>query len=642
MFYPLSSGQSYPLGVSVHKSWHNFAFFSQKNCRWLLLLYYPEESLPFLKVAMKNTKGVWHVSVANLPPSFEYLYQIHSQDAFHNSQDAFHKRNQGMLDPYAKDLTTPTLWNQLSKQTIHCCYHTPSSFDWEDDARPMIPMEQLIIYEMHVRGFTQDPSSQAIHPGTFLGIVEKIPYLVDLGINAVELMPIYEFYEWDYAPNPHLKDLCQYWGYSPINFFTPMRRYGTSYTLKTLVKSLHQVGIEVILDVVYNHTLEGQGKNFSFRGIDPLTYYLIDDQGQDLNYSGCGNTFNCNHPITQQLILDSLRHWVLEYHVDGFRFDLASVLTRDVDGKPISPSPLIEKIIADPILGTTKLIAEPWDAGGLYQVGSFPGWRFSEWNGKYQDSARKFLSGRGDQKEIRERLMGSHDLYHKHFPAKSINFITSHDGFSLRDLVSYQHKHNHDNYENNRDGRDENYSWNCGTEGVTNHSHIQRIRDRQMRNFLLMLLTSQGVPMLLMGDEYGHTKYGNNNTWCQDNRLNYFLWDQLRTNQSLHHYVKKLIRLRKSHPDFQSLQFLSKSEVVWYDLMDGQAFAYQLRKRILVAFNPTPFLTKWSLPSGRWQSLVDTYHSDSSCHSVIFKNQIYPLYPFSSVLLSGVPSSSSL
>ena len=469
----------------------------------------------------------------------------------------------------------------------------------------------MIIYEMHVRSFTRDPSSCVESSGTFLGIIEKIPHLVALGINAVELLPIYEFNERENCKTKPKTggSLLNYWGYSPENFFTPMRRFGTPEEFKQLVKQLHKSGIEVILDVVYNHTSEGSDPNYyrSFRGIDNAAYYMLDKNGY-LNYSGCGNTFNCHNSAAMTLILDSLRYWVLEYHIDGFRFDLAPILTRDCLGKPLKHPPLIEKITKDPLLGATKLIAEPWDCGGLYQVGHFPSWRFSEWNDRYRNAVRRFFRGEEVKEEMKQRILGSPDLYEGHLPSKSINFITIHDGFTLRDLVSYEQKHNEENGEKNLDGTEDNISWNCGIEGVTTDPNIRRLRDRQMRNFLFILLISQGIPMLLMGDEYGHTRRGNNNVWCQDNQLNYFLWDELEKNRPLFQFLSKLISFRKKCPLLRSKHFLLPEEVLWHPHPSNHFLSFTLKETLLVTLSGASIPCSFALPQGeaQWARIVDT------------------------------------
>ena len=454
-----------------------------------------------------------------------------------------------------------------------------STFDWKGDRSPQIPLRDLIIYEMHVRGFTISPSSGVRHPGTFLGIIEKIPHLLDLGVNAIELMPLQEFNENENTninPLTH-QQLCNYWGYSTVNFFAPMTRYATKTApgasieeFKTMVRELHKNGIEVILDVVFNHTAEGNEKGpiLSFKGFENPVYYLLNHDFTYSNYTGCGNTVNCNHPVVWEFIVKCLRYWVLEMHVDGFRFDLASTLTRGRQGQPLPTPPLIESLTDDPVLSKVKLIAEPWDLE-VYQVGQFYSHvkRWSEWNGKYRDCIRQFIKGNaGIKGEFITRLCGSEDLYYNRTPLASINFITVHDGFTLRDLVSYNEKHNESNGEDNRDGLTDNDSWNCGIEGPTDDDKILALRNRQMRNYHFTLMISQGVPLLLMGDEYGHTKNGNNNTWCHDNELNWFLWDKLKENGDFYRFYKEMILFRKENPLLKREQFLSPKDAQWHGI----------------------------------------------------------------------------
>jgi glycogen operon protein len=403
------------------------------------------------------------------------------------------------------------------------------------------------------------------HPGTFTGLREKIPYLKELGVNCVELLPIFEFDETDMVrSNPITGDpLCNYWGYNTVAFYAPKAAYAATGVfglqadeLRTMVKELHRNGIEVMLDVVFNHSAEGNenGPTISFRGIDNRTYYLLTPNGEYYNFSGCGNTLNCNHPVVRDFVIECLRHWVADYHIDGFRFDLASILGRDQFGAPMSNPPLLEALAADPVLGRTKLIAEAWDAGGLYQVGSFPAYgRWSEWNGRYRDCVRKFLKGDfGQVGEMATRVAGSPDLYYGRGATASVNFITCHDGFTLADLVSYNDKRNEANGEGNRDGANDNYSWNCGAEGPTDSPEILSLRKQQAKNAICMLLVSQGVPMLLMGDECGHTQQGNNNAYCHDNSLTWFDWEQVKSNADLYRFCRLMIKFRREQPALRS------------------------------------------------------------------------------------------
>ena len=581
--FKTSRGCPQPYGATFFSQGVNFALFSKHADHVSLCLFSPGKSAPCCEIpfdpTIHKTGNVWHIFIYDLPSNYGYGYRVAGP---YNPQigQCFDNRVI-LLDPYAKHIASPYQWGAVrltgkNYPPFPACTGPYGSFNWEGDVHPKIPARDLIIYEMHVRGFTQDPSSGVQNRGTFLGIIEKIPYLKSLGINAVELMPIYEFNEVENLlsdPNSDEK-LYNYWGYSTINFFSPMNRYGTGNgdtltEFKTLVRELHANGIEVILDVVYNHTAEGneQGPTFSFKGLENSVYYILGPDGTYSNFSGCGNTFNCNNPIVRELIRDSLCYWVTEAHVDGFRFDLAAILTRGQNGAPLGCPPLIEAITQDPLLADTKLIAEAWDAGGLYQVGSFPSFgRWAEWNGKYRDDVRQFIKGTdGSCGNFATRISGSEDLYGKdRHPSHSINYITSHDGFSLADLVSYNEKHNRSNGENNQDGENNNLSWNCGFEGQTDDPAILTLRERQRKNFHVALMISQGVPMILMGDEYGHTKLGNNNTWGHDSRLNWFQWDNLNSNSSFYRFYSMMIQLRKAHPILTRSRFLGPKDVTWH------------------------------------------------------------------------------
>ncbi|MCB1107958.1 MAG: glycogen-debranching protein [Chlamydiia bacterium] len=582
------------LGVIQEGNETTFSLFSKHATGVELRLFKVDEKDPFQEVSLTKEGDMWKVTLPSLPETFEYTYRC---DGPYNPKEGhLFNKEIDLVDPYATLLNQSPLWNG-QKQALRGVVTPKEPFDWEEDARPMIPQEELIIYEMHVRGFTQDASSRVKHPGTFLGMIEKIPFLKELGINAVELLPIHTFNE---------KEPPNYWGYSTLNFFTPMRPYGTQKELKMLVKALHQEGIEVILDVVYNHTDD----KASFRGIDNASYYIVDENG-DHNYSGCGNTFNCNHPAAAHLIVDSLRHFVTEFHIDGFRFDLAPILTRGQEGNPMENPPVIEMIHRDPILAPTKLIAEPWDAAGLYLGGKFPSYRFACWNDRFRDGVRHFIRGDGNAKEMKECILGSPNLYDS--PNKSINFITAHDGFSLSDLVSYNEKHNEANGENSKDGTDHNISWNCGEEGRSVKSEILFLRQKQMMNFQLALMVSRGVPMVLMGDEYGHTKNGNNNAWCQDNELNHFLWNRIIRIP----FLVDLISLRKEH--------LKKIESI--DWLSDAPLAFLVNKTLLIAFNPSKETVSWPIPSGNWKKIIDTHSLKGELTSE------YTLHPFSSIVL---------
>jgi isoamylase/glycogen operon protein len=564
--YKTAAGVSTPLGVSFQGRSINFALFSQHAEGVTLCLFNRGEKNPYFEIPLYKVENVWSIAIEGLTPPFEYGYTIKAKDLDPDSI---------FLDPHAKELSSSFQWGDSKlNYRPRGIFRTAKEvhFDWEDDSPPQIPMETLILYEMHVRAFTMDPSSKCRHPGTYLGIVEKIPYLKELGINGVELMPIHEFNECEYQKvDPETKkQLYNFWGYSTVNFFSPMNRYAEKNAIaefKTMVKELHKAGIEVILDVVYNHTCEGllNAAPLSFKAIDHAVYYMLGEGGKYLDFTGTGNTLNCNHPAVTQMILDSLRYWVKEMHVDGFRFDLASIFTRAGDGTPLTDPPILKAIREDSLLANVKLISESWDAGGLYQVGGFPRWgRWSEWNGKFRDNVRRFLKGTdGLAGAFATALSGSQDLYgHYDGPSHSINFITAHDGFTLHDLVSYNEKHNEANGEENRDGLNENDSWNCGIEGPTKNRKILSLREKQVKNFQVALFLSLGVPMLLMGDELLHTRKGNNNTWCHDDHLNWIHWQK--SAPHFFRFVKLLIHFRKHSPLFQRAQFLSNEEVDWH------------------------------------------------------------------------------
>jgi isoamylase len=611
-----------PLGASKKDNTINFALFSSKAEAVTLALYSLGHQTPFLEIPLhpkiNRTGQIWHIAVASLPSSFDYGFKIIPSVV--------------VSDPYGKRLNSNSLWGDgfYADHIILSRWTEPKTFDWQNQTPPQIPFQDLILYEMHVRGLTQDSTSHAQHPGTFLGVVEKIPYLKELGINAIELLPIFEFNEGENVlKNPKTgKKLYNYWGYSTVNFFSPMRRYGTADDFKMMVRELHKNKIEVILDVVYNHTAEGNetGHTYSFRGIDNGVYYILGPHGEYLNFTGCGNTFNCNHPVTAELILDSLRYWVSEMHVDGFRFDLASILTRDIDGKPLQNPPVIEAISKDPVLANTKLIAEAWDAAGLYQVGSFPAYgKWAEWNGKFRDVVRRFIKGTDAQAgAFAGALSGSQDLYGQgRKPYHSINFVTAHDGFSLKDLVSYNQKHNEQNGEQSRDGTNDNESWNCGQEGPSANAKILSLRSRQMRNFHTALMVSLGTPMLLMGDEYGHTRSGNNNSWSHDGILNWFLWGELLKEKDFARFYKAMISFRKNHPLLRRTEFLQKDDVEWHGHLPSQpdwspksrfvacTFKDNVKQEHLyIAFNAEPGRPAVYLPPPpphkNWFRVVDT------------------------------------
>ena len=541
-----------------------FTIHSQGATSCELLLYEPYAKEPFaiLKYPDNYRIGnVFSMIVFDLDvEDFQYAFRL--DGPYDKKKGLLFDKHKPLLDPYAKAVVGQSEWGQ--KPDTFLGYRgrvVKNNFDWGITKPSIIPMEDLIIYEMHVRGFTKDASSGVAHPGTFHGIMEKIPYLKELGINAVELMPIFEFDEMRDHRVIDGRELLDYWGYNTVSFFAPNTSYASDREynhvgteLKQLIKTLKENGIEVILDVVFNHTAEGNedGPFFSFKGIDNNVYYMLTPDGNYYNFSGCGNTVNCNHPVVQQMIVECLRYWVTTYRVDGFRFDLASILGRNEDGTPMDKPPLLQTLAFDPILGDVKLIAEAWDAGGLYQVGNFPSWkRWSEWNGKYRDDLRDFLKG-GYWKapEAALRISGSSDLYNpfERGTNASINFITCHDGFSLYDLYSYNHKHNEANGWNNTDGSDDNRSWNCGAEGDTKDPLILKLRYRMIKNAFAVLICSRGTPMFLSGDEFCDTRFGNNNPYCQDNLTSWLDWKLLDTHRDIFEFCKYMIHFRRNHP----------------------------------------------------------------------------------------------
>ncbi len=578
--YWLRAGRPYPFGSSIVPGGVNFAVFSRHATDCRLVLYRRGEAEPMVEIPFLDAfriGNVWAMVVFGLDiEELEYGYRMdgpHRPHAGHRF-DA----TRVLLDPYARAISGRQRWAEAHEPANARPFRGRillDDFDWQDDRQLEIPAEDLVIYEMHVRGFTRHPSSGVKFPGTFAAIREKIPHLLELGVNAVELMPIQEFDELENDfTNPYTgQKLRNYWGYSTVGFFAPKAGYAATGRLgmeadelKALVKLLHRHGIEIILDVVFNHTAEGneKGPTISFRGLDNRVYYMLRPDGSYQNFSGTGNTLNCNNPVVRNLVLDALRYWVSEYHIDGFRFDLASILGRDAEGHPLANPPLLESLAHDPVLGKTKLIAEAWDAGGLYQVGSFPAYgRWAEWNGRYRDTLRRFLKGDpGQVQEMAQMLKGSPNMYLERGPTASINFVTCHDGFTLNDLVSYAEKHNLANGEQGRDGANDNYSWNWGHEGPTNNPDIARLRQRLIRNAVAMLMVSQGVPMLMMGDEMAHTKHGNNNTYAQDNELNWLNWDALPRQADLVRFVRHCVAFRHAHPVLRRRYHLHERDLV--------------------------------------------------------------------------------
>ncbi len=569
--FTVTPGRAIPFGATViSKNAVNFSVSSlyAKSCE--LVLFHKGHLQPFavipfpkeFKIGSVFAMTVWGLDYEKT----EYGFRM--DGPFNPREGHWFDPSKLLLDPYAKVVRGRDIWGQRTDWSNPYQYRAgiikPELYDWEGDRQLRIPLKDLVIYEMHVRGFTRHSSSEVGNKGTYAGIIEKIPYLKDLGINCIELLPVAEFDEL-LKKNVNLTHetgncITNFWGYGPIAYFAPKSGYAAASLtqgspvneFKDMVKALHKNGIEVILDVVFNHTGEEgkEGPYISFRGIDNKTYYMLDSEGSYKDFTGCKNTLNCNHPIVREFILNCLRYWVEEYHIDGFRFDLASAMTRDESGKPMDNPPLLEAISYDPVLKKTKLIAEAWDAVGLYQVGTFPSYgRWSDWNGKFRDDVRRFIkSDSGMVQTMVQRIQGSPDLFGERGPSASVNFVTSHDGFTMMDLVSYSRKHNKDNRENNLDGSNENFSWNWGCEGPTNDPEITGLRKRIIKNAVSILLISQGVPMILAGDEFGRTQRGNNNAHCQDNEVSWLDWRLLKENQELYNFFKRMIEFRKAHP----------------------------------------------------------------------------------------------
>ncbi len=602
-------GNGSPLGLSFQGARANLAVYSGLEGPLVLGVRLDGK---IREIALNRSGNVWHAAFDGWSERMEYAFRVYPDT--------------WLSDPMSRFLATSNRWGDGVKSPW-CRMKTPKPFDWQNVKKPNLPKSDLVIYEMHIRGFTAHASSGASHPGTYRAMIEKIPYLLDLGVNAVELMPVFEFDE-TRAFEKDTHSLPNYWGYDPLSFFSPMRRYAATEDavgeFKTLVRELHRGGIEIILDVVFNHTGEKE-RTFSLRGLDEKAYYMLDRQGKPLDYSGCKNTVNANHPAATELILASLKYWAEEMQVDGFRFDLASILTRGTDGAVLEKPPLLEKIAA---LKGVKLIAESWDAAGLYQLGQFPRLGpWSEWNGKFRDRTRRFMKGEVSAAKFADVFSGSEFLYRGYSPSCSVNFVTAHDGFSLNDLVSYNEKHNIANGEKNQDGSNENWSSNFGVEGPSDDPQVVNARERQMRNFLLALFLSQGIPMLLMGDEYGHTRKGNNNPFVQDNEINWFLWDEAKTKQGRIAFVKCLIAFRKKQPELKRSGFLTDADVVWHGKEPGKpdwsdegrflACVLKAPHPLYIAFNASPESVRITLPPGAWKEVVRTdkpwraHHLDS-------------------------------
>ena len=593
-------GRPFPLGPTVMPEGINFSLFSRHGRAVTLVVELPDstgcdgecQEIP-LSSETNKTGDIWHIFLQTDRTDLRYGYKIDGRIDREKSGQIY-DREILLIDPYAHMLA-PRKWaGKADYGKLPCCRIIRHDFNWQDDHPLKTPLTETIIYELHVRGFTKHQTSKATSPGTYRGIIEKIPYLQELGVTAVELMPVSEFDENDNIfRNPADGRLLKnFWGYNPVSFFALKSGYAADCEdhineFKTMVLALHQAGIEVILDIVYNHTGEGgyDGTTSSFRGIDNPIYYLLDEEQRAyLNFSGCGNTLNCNHPVVRELIRSSLRFWVIEMHVDGFRFDLASILGRDKKGRVLPDPPMIEIIAEDPILRETKIIAEAWDAAGLYQVGSFSSdARWGEWNGRFRDDVRGFMAGfAGTITSLATRIAGSSDLYQSNSrgPCNSINFLTSHDGFTLYDLVSYNEKHNLANGEENRDGDNQNSSWNSGREGIPVGKKITELRFRRVRSMAVILLLSQGVPMLTAGDEFGRSQNGNNNAWCQDNPTSWLDWSLVEKNADLLSFFRKCIHLRKKYTVFRREDFFKDikrtadgadiMEILWQSVEPGR------------------------------------------------------------------------
>jgi isoamylase len=585
--YRLRAGRPLPFGATLVPNGVNFSVYSSQATSCILVLFDKGSDTPKVEIPFPEEfriGNVYSMIVFDLDPEvLEYGYRMNGP--FEPKRGHRFDQNKILLDPYARVVGGRDIWGKKpnwDNVMPHRGRISFDDFDWEDDRPLNLSPEDLVIYEMHVRGFTRHYSSGVKFPGTFTGLREKLPYLKSLGVNAIELLPVFEFDEFEHSrsdPETGEPNHLNYWGYSTVNFFAPKAGYAATGNkgmqvdeLKALIKACHRQGIEVILDVVFNHTAEGNehGPTISFKGLDNQTYYMLTPQGYYFNFSGTGNTLNCNHPVVRNMVLDCLRYWVSEYHIDGFRFDLAAILGRAQDGTPLANPPLLESLAHDPVLARTKLIAEAWDAGGLYQVGNFPNYgRWGEWNGKYRDAVRKFLKGdEGVVSEIATRIQGSPDLYGSRGATASVNFIIAHDGFTLNDLVSYNEKHNWSNGEENRDGANDNNSWNCGVEGPTEDPKIHALRQRQIKNAVSILLTSQGIPMLYMGDEVGRTQDGNNNTYCHDNEVNWLDWSLIKINAELLRFHQNLIHFRHAHPVLRNRWHLANRDYLGVGLPD--------------------------------------------------------------------------
>lgn len=577
-------------GACVASNGVSFTINSHGATRCTLLLFKPQAPKPYARIPFPDSYRIgdtYSMLVYDIKPDeFEYAFSF--DGPYEPAKGLLFNEENVLLDPYSRAVTGQRKWGEKpegGKDFEYRARVVKSSFDWGNIKQLEQPFEDLVIYETHVRGYTKDKSSGVSAPGTFAGLKDKIPYLKDLGINAVELMPIFEFDEMESARVVDGVQLYNYWGYNTVSFFSPNTSYAFNEEhnhegdeLKSLIKALKENGIEVILDVVFNHTAEGNemGPCFSFKGIDNNVYYMLTPDAHYYNFSGCGNVMNCNHPVVRSFIIDCLRHWAIEYRVDGFRFDLASILGRDQNGAPMANPPILESLAFDPVLGKMKLIAEAWDAGGLYQVGSFPSWnRWAEWNGRYRDDMRSFLKGDdGMAGNAITRITGSRDLYspesrgHK----ASVNFMTCHDGFTLYDLYSYNEKHNEKNGWNNTDGDNNGHSWNCGAEGETDDPNVNGLRRRLIKNAFAALLCSRGPAMFFAGDEFCNTQFGNNNAYCQDNIISWLDWSRLEEFKEIHDFVRHMIQFRKEHPILRKMTKPSSCQFPEISVHNGTPF----------------------------------------------------------------------
>ena len=577
-------------GACVASNGVSFTINSHGATRCTLLLFKPQAPKPYARIPFPDSYRIgdtYSMLVYDIKPDeFEYAFSF--DGPYEPAKGLLFNEENVLLDPYSRAVTGQRKWGEKpegGKDFEYRARVVKSSFDWGNIKQLEQPFEDLVIYEIHVRGYTKDKSSGVSAPGTFAGLKDKIPYLKDLGINAVELMPIFEFDEMESARVVDGVQLYNYWGYNTVSFFAPNTSYAFNEEhnhegdeLKSLIKALKENCIEVILDVVFNHTAEGNemGPCFSFKGIDNNVYYMLTPDAHYYNFSGCGNVMNCNHPVVRNFIIDCLRHWAIEYRVDGFRFDLASILGRDQNGAPMANPPILESLAFDPVLGKMKLIAEAWDAGGLYQVGSFPSWnRWAEWNGRYRDDMRSFLKGDdGMAGNAITRITGSRDLYspesrgHK----ASVNFLTCHDGFTLYDLYSYNEKHNEKNGWNNTDGDNNGHSWNCGAEGETDDPNVNGLRRRLIKNAFAALLCSRGPAMFFAGDEFCNTQFGNNNAYCQDNIISWLDWSRLEEFKEIHDFVRHMIQFRKEHPILRKMTKPSSCQFPEISVHNGTPF----------------------------------------------------------------------